>query len=184
MAMPKFFTTTLFPEVEIIWRTLKMSFIDECKKLATGMWAFDSHEKKTFKLHVYPILVHGNMMAIKYAMNFKGPNGKHPCHTCHISGVQDTLHTYTPFYVPLTIPCNQGSGSDTHYNPYNLPLHSNSTYRSQLIDIKNAHSIISRTQHEKDYGINGECILTKLPSILILRSFLHDWMHLCLENHW
>src|SRR5258708_24638032 len=50
-------------------------FVDECKKLAAGIWAFDSHENKTFKLHVYPISVHGDMMAIKYIMNFKGPNG-------------------------------------------------------------------------------------------------------------
>src|SRR5260221_3257779 len=36
---------------------------------------------------------------------------------------------------------------------------------------------------KKDYGINRECILTELPSILISRLFPHDWMHLCLENH-
>src|SRR6266436_1843812 len=40
-------------------------FVDECKKLATGIWAFNSHENKTFKLHVYLISVHGDMMAIK-----------------------------------------------------------------------------------------------------------------------
>ncbi len=64
-------------------------FVDECKKLTAGIWAFDSHENKTFKLHVYLISVHGDMMAIKYKyiMNFKGPNGKSPCCTCHITGV-------------------------------------------------------------------------------------------------
>src|SRR5258708_5576522 len=62
-------------------------FVDECKKLATGIWAFDSHKNKTFKLHVYLISVHSEMMAIKYIMNFKGPNGKSPCCTCHITGV-------------------------------------------------------------------------------------------------
>ena len=41
----------------------------------------------------------------------------------------------------------------------------------------------SQTQCKKDYGINRECILTELPSILISRLFPHDWMHLCLENH-
>src|SRR5258708_21898791 len=49
-------------------------FIDECKKLAAGVWAFNSHKNKTFKLHVYLISVHSDMMAIKYIMNFKGPN--------------------------------------------------------------------------------------------------------------
>src|SRR5258708_7916933 len=41
----------------------------------------------------------------------------------------------------------------------------------------------SQTRCEKDYGINRECILTELPLISISRSFPHDWMHLCLENH-
>src|SRR5258708_37041599 len=62
-------------------------FVDECKKLATGIWAFDSHKNKTFKLHVYLISVHGDMMVIKYVMNFKGPNGKSPCCVCHITRV-------------------------------------------------------------------------------------------------
>src|SRR5258707_1381879 len=82
-------------------------FVDECKKLATGVWAFDSYKNKMFKLHVYLISVHGDMMVIKYIMNFKGPNGKSPCCTCHITRVQDTLQTQTPFYVPLTPPHDQ-----------------------------------------------------------------------------
>src|SRR5258706_7796490 len=85
-------------------------FRDECKKLTTGVWAFDSHKNKTFKLHVYPISVHGDMMAIKYIMNFKGPNGKSPCHACHITRARDTLQTQTPFYVPLTPPHDQCVG--------------------------------------------------------------------------
>src|SRR5258708_4535828 len=62
-------------------------FVDECKKLAAGVWAFNSHENKTFKLHAYLISVHGDMTVIKYIINFKGPNGKSPCHTCHITRV-------------------------------------------------------------------------------------------------
>src|SRR5258707_735189 len=71
-------------------------FVDECKKLAADIWAFYSHKNKTFKLHVYPISVHGDMMAIKYVMNFKGPNGKSLCRACHITRVQDMLQTRTP----------------------------------------------------------------------------------------
>src|SRR5260221_10507999 len=115
-------------------------FVDECKKLAAGIWAFNSHENKTFKLHVYPISVHSDMMAIKYIMNFKGPNVKSPCCTYHITGVCDTLQTWTPFYVPLTPPHNQHIGLIS-YDPHNLPLHSNNTYRTQLMNIKNAHSV-------------------------------------------
>src|SRR5258705_13037503 len=122
------------------------------------------------------------MMAIKYIMNFKGPNGKSPCCTCHITGVRDTSQTRTPFYVPLTPPHDQ-CVELISYDPHNLPLHSDDTYRTQLMNIKNVHSAGSQTQCEKDYGINRECILAELPLISISRSFPHDWMHLCLENH-
>src|SRR5258707_3932700 len=130
-------------------------FIDKCKKLTAGIWVFDSHENKTFKLHVYLISVHGDMMAIKYIMNFKGPNGKSPCCVCHITRVQDTLQTQTRFYVPLTQPHNQCIGLIS-YDPHNLPLHSDDKYRTQLMNIQNVHSVGSQTQHEKDYGINRE----------------------------
>src|SRR5258708_8847012 len=112
----------------------------------------------------------------------KGPKGKSPCRTCHITRVQDMLQTQTPFYVPLTPPHDQCVGLIS-YDPHNLPLHSNNTYRTQLMNIQNAHSTGSQTQCKKNYGINRECILTELPSISISRSFPHDWMHLCLENH-
>src|SRR5260221_4903522 len=114
-------------------------FIDECKKLAAGIWAFNSHKNKTFKLHVYPISVHGDMMWIKYIMNFKGPNGKSPCHACHITRVQDMSQTWTPFYVPLIPPHDQCIGLIS-YDPHNLPLCSDDTYRTQLTNIQNAHS--------------------------------------------
>src|SRR5258708_20492654 len=71
-------------------------FIDKCKKLATGIWAFDSHENKIFKLHVYPISVHGDMMVIKYIMNFKGPNGKSLCHIVGGIMVQCVTHLNRP----------------------------------------------------------------------------------------
>src|SRR5258708_1611399 len=96
-------------------------------------------KNKMFKLHVYLISVHGDMMVIKYIMNFKGPNGKSPCCTCHITRVQDTLQTQTPFCVPLTPPHDQHIGLIS-YDPHNLPLRSNNTYRTQLTNIQNAHS--------------------------------------------
>ncbi len=129
------------PKAQKDFNSFLHPFVDECKKLATGIWAFDSHENKMFKLHVYLISVHGDMMAIKYIMNFKGPNGKSLCHTCHITRVRDTLQTWTPFYVPLTSPHDQCIGLNISYDPHNLPLHSDNTYRTQLTNIKNAHSM-------------------------------------------
>src|SRR5260370_42634023 len=59
-------------------------FIDECKLLATGEWAFDVRSNETFKLHVYPISCHGDMIVMKHVMNFKGLNGISPCSICKI----------------------------------------------------------------------------------------------------
>src|SRR5258708_32983414 len=60
-------------------------FVDKCKKLAAGIWAFNSHENKTFKLHVYLISGHREMMAIKDVMNFKGRNVKSLSVVCHVT---------------------------------------------------------------------------------------------------
>src|SRR5260221_4851153 len=62
-------------------------YLFPCLYCAYSVWAFNSHENKTFKLHVYLISVHSDMMAIKYVMNFKGPNGKPLCCACHITRV-------------------------------------------------------------------------------------------------
>jgi len=105
-------------------------------------------------------------------------------HAAHAISLEPKTHqTQTPFYVPLTPPHDQGIGLNISYDPHNLPLCSNDAYKTQLANIKNVHSTGSQTEHEKAYGINRECILTELPSISISRSFPHNWMHLCLENH-
>src|SRR5258708_13947118 len=88
-------------------------FVDECKKLAMGIWAFDSHENKTFKLHVYLILVHGDMMAMKYIMNFKGPNGKSLCHMCHIVMVQPPFLPFLSLSPFACAPAPSPSPSDS-----------------------------------------------------------------------
>ena len=102
---PKDFNSFLWP------------FVDECKKLAKGVWAFDAHANEAFKLHIYPISVHGDMMAMNHVMIFKGPNGKSCCCACHIIGVQDTSHPHTPLYVLLTQPCDHPSCSNSYAPP-------------------------------------------------------------------
>src|SRR5258705_11511158 len=59
------------PKAQKDFNSFLHQFIDECKKLTAGIWDFDSHENKTFNLHVYPISVNGDMMAIKYIINLK-----------------------------------------------------------------------------------------------------------------
>lgn len=53
--------------------------IDEFATLARGVDAFDASIGKFFKLHAFPVLVFGDMMAICKAMGYKGPAGEHGC---------------------------------------------------------------------------------------------------------
>src|SRR5260370_17058272 len=42
--------------------------IDECKKLATGVHAYDSHQDEGFILHAYLISAHSDMHAMKHVL--------------------------------------------------------------------------------------------------------------------
>ncbi|GAB1521285.1 hypothetical protein RhiTH_004377 [Rhizoctonia solani] len=48
-------------------------------KLAKGIKVYNTMNGKTITLRVHPTIISGNMQAIKYLMNFKGPNAQVPC---------------------------------------------------------------------------------------------------------
>jgi hypothetical protein len=161
--------------------------VDDCKQLALGEWALDITSNETFKLRAYPISFHGDMVAVKHVMNFKGPNGISPCSVCHIKGIRN-LDGATTYYVPHTPPLDHPKTCDTYWDIRDNLLHSKSDYQHTLSEVasllgssRGSKSKLSKIQQQS--GINGNCVLTELPSISITRSFPHDWMHLCLENH-
>jgi hypothetical protein len=162
-------------------------FVDDCKQLALGEWALDATSNETFKLRAYPISCHGDMVAVKHLMNFKGPNGIFPCPVCRICGTRN-LSGVTTYYVPHTPPHDQPQTCDAYWDIQDDLLHSESDYRHTLSDInflqpssRGAKSKLAQIRQQS--GINGNCMLTELPSISITHSFPRDWMHLCLENH-
>src|SRR5258708_12615910 len=49
--------------------------IDECKQLAAGIHAFDSHQDEGFVLHPYLISAHANIHAINHLLSLKAHHG-------------------------------------------------------------------------------------------------------------
>ena len=70
------------------------------------------------------------------------------------------------------------------WDPWNLPLCTEEAISTQT---KLILSLLLNSTHWKDlskkYGINGPSIPAEILSIWMMWSFLHDWMHLFLENH-
>lgn len=87
-------------------------FVDESKRLAAGVDAFDAVSKSIFKLHVYPISCHGDMQAVKHLMGFKGPNGICPCRSCEIRSTKNPNKTPSPYYPILNPPTSFGRMHD------------------------------------------------------------------------
>ncbi|EUC67015.1 transposase family Tnp2 protein, partial [Rhizoctonia solani AG-3 Rhs1AP] len=96
-------------------------FVEECIELAKGVEAYNTITGQTFTLRAHPVIISGDMQAIKYIQNFKGPNARLPCRECLMEGVYH--HAKKTYYIPLAQPLDDPSSStvDT-YDPHNLLL--------------------------------------------------------------
>src|SRR5260370_33098079 len=94
--------------------------IDECKKLATGVCAYDSHQDEGFILHAYPISANGNMHAMKHFLYLKGHNGICPCHSCKIHAICNVSGSGNTYYMPLCQP-HQAGVPLSSWDPRGLP---------------------------------------------------------------
>lgn len=167
------------PKAPTDFDSFEYPFVAECKRLAAGVQTLDARLDEVFSLHVYPISCHGDMPAIKHCMCFKGHNAICPCRTCEIRGVRDTTKARSPYYVPLQPPESEASGWD----PSRLPLRTEARVEAQLSAIQSARTATARNKLKLMYGINKQSILVEIPSLSIVSSFPHEWMHLLLENH-
>ncbi|CAE6504462.1 unnamed protein product [Rhizoctonia solani] len=158
-------------------------FVEECIQLAKGVKTQNVLTGRTFTLRMHPIIVSGDMQAMKYIMNFKGPNGVVPCRGCLMSGVyhKDKKTYYIPLAEPLP---NDGSLSTVKsYDPHNLPLRTNAKTAAQTNRIQNAATPKQAKDLGKKFGICGPSILDRIPSIQRPSSYPHEFMHLFLLNH-
>jgi hypothetical protein len=108
-------------------------FVKEVIQLAgRGATAYDVLTKKEFALHACPIIVSGDMQAIKHFGGMKGSNFKVPCHACRVTGVYDSVRK--THYVPLAHPIIPGPPLEflSSYNPQNLPLHTSEGIKHQM----------------------------------------------------
>ena len=120
------------PKAPKDFNTFLQPLVDEMKKLTIGEWTFNSSTNESFKLSAYLISFHGDMVATKYIMNFRGPNGISPCSLCHITGIWNPQGP-TTHYVPHTLPCDQAPMCTTYWDSMEAQCHSNSDYFNTLL---------------------------------------------------
>ncbi|CAE7185763.1 unnamed protein product [Rhizoctonia solani] len=158
-------------------------FVEECIELAKGVETYNVLTGRTFTLRMHPVIICGDMQAIKFLMNFKGPNGYIPCRECLTAGVYHTERK--TYYIPLAQPLPPNSLSSTvqTYDPRNLPLRTDSNTVAQLQRIENAATNKQADDLCKKFGICGPSILDRIPSIARPSSYPHEFMHLFLLNH-
>ncbi|KDN35864.1 hypothetical protein RSAG8_11226, partial [Rhizoctonia solani AG-8 WAC10335] len=171
-----------------------LPFVEEALEQARGVETYDVTTGKKFTLRAHPVIISGDMQAIKHVTQMKGPNAKLPCRGCEISRIYHTCRR--TYYIPLTNPINKpdaipdnrwdpNAGPDeyTGFDPLNLPLRTTHRINKQLDKIDAAPTKTKREELETKFGLNGDSILSHIPSIKCPDSYPHEFLHLFLLNH-
>ncbi|KAF8675268.1 Transposase family tnp2 [Rhizoctonia solani] len=158
-------------------------FVEECIDLAKGIDTYNAMTGQTFTLRVHPVIISGDMQAIKYLQNFKGPNGRVPCCGCLMVGVYHA--DKKTYYIPLAEPIatDSSSANVNSYDPHNLPLCTDKKTSIQTRKIDKALTAGLAEDLRKRTGICGPSILDHIPSIQRPSLYPHEFMHLFLLNH-
>ncbi|KEP45905.1 transposase family Tnp2 protein [Rhizoctonia solani 123E] len=169
-------------------------FVDEALEQARGVETYDATTGTKFTLRAHPIIITGDMQAIKHITQMKGPNGKRPCRACEMNGVHHTCRK--SYYVPLTNPIDKPDaipddrldpdakpGELTGYDPLDLPLRTAHRINKQLDKIDEARNKTQCDKLETRFGLCGDSILDHIPSIKRPDSYPHEFLHLFLLNH-
>jgi hypothetical protein len=169
---PKDFNSFLYP------------FVQESIRLAgPGVRTYDAHRKEWFTLRAFPVLVCGDMQAIKHFGGMRGPNSKLPCRACRIEGVYDAARR--SYYIPLVRPFDPEDPPDSieSYDPRNLPLRTVDGIKRQTNAIHTARNKTAQNKLATDSGVSHTTILDRIPSLQRPDSYPHEFMHLFLLNH-
>ncbi|QRV98449.1 Transposase family tnp2 [Ceratobasidium sp. AG-Ba] len=157
-------------------------FVLECLTFARGVKAFNSRTGRDFTLRHHPVLVGGDMQAIKHLEEMKGVGAKVPCRGCESNAIYHSAKR--TYYIPLAAPLstdNPGT-STAAYNPLDLPNRTEERMKRQMRKMEKA---TPREYEElaKRYGISGPTILDRIPSLQRPTSYPHEFLHLFLLNH-
>lgn len=156
----------------------------ELQTLASpGVRCYDAYNNKHFTLRAFPLLVCGDMQAIKYFGGLKGPGSKVPCRGCRMVGVYDPIRK--SYYLPLTRPFDTDDPPEhiLSYDPRNLPLRTTEGIRQQTQKILPAPTVTARNDLSRDFGISHQTILDTIPSLRQPDSYPHEFKHLFLLSH-
>ncbi|CCO36838.1 hypothetical protein BN14_10984 [Rhizoctonia solani AG-1 IB] len=169
-------------------------FVEEALEQACGIKAYDVTRRQKFTLRTHPIIISGDMQAIKHVSQMKGPNGKAPCRECETVGVYH--HGCRSYYIPLANPTdnpnaipderldpNAPPNTITTLDPENLPLRTTQRIAEQLEMMDNACTQREFNNLARDFGLTGHSILDRIPSICRPDSYPHEFLHLFLLNH-
>ncbi|QRV73589.1 Transposase family tnp2 [Ceratobasidium sp. AG-Ba] len=158
-------------------------FVAECKRFARGVETYNALTGRTFLLRQHPVLVGGDMQAIKHFEQMKGPNAKVPCRGC--LGIGCYHHGKRTYYIPLSEPLSADAPANTtnSYDPLALPLRTETNLSRQLDKMESAPTKTSYEELAQKYGIAGRSILDEIPSIKRPTSYPHEFLHLWLLNH-
>jgi len=147
----------------------------ELEKLAKGITSLDLHSKELFLLHVFLILVFGDMPAIAKVMRMKGHNGFCPCRFCEILGVR--CPPGNVYYVPLA----RFNGEEP-YDANTLQKRTHKQFLDQAEEVINAPTSAEEDRLSMKYGIKGVPLLSLTGTLTLPLSFPLDYMHLIFEN--
>jgi hypothetical protein len=153
--------------------------VQELVQLEIGVKAFDALSRAVFILHVFLILVFGDIPAISMIMRMKGQNGISPCRMCEIKAIRP--NNSNTHYVPLSRK-NFPHAEPLEYNASGLPLRTHGRFMQQATEVQKA---LTATDHERlatQYGIKGIPLLSALGSLSFPASFPYDFMHLIYAN--
>ena len=96
-----------------------------------------------FVLHVFIIIIFGDIPAISKLMMMKGHNAFLPCHTCLIEGQLCQLKQMAIYYVPLRIP---GNGQECWWNHKALLMQTHEQFVCQFAKLSAART---QAEHEE-----------------------------------
>ena len=147
----------------------------ELQKLARGITSLDLRSKEMFLLHVFLILIFGDMPAIAKVMRMKGHNGFCPCRFCEIHGVRYPAGSV--YYVPLA----RFDGEDS-YDANALKKRTHEGFLNQAEEVITAQTNAEEDRLAMTYGIKGVPLLSFTGTIALPLSFPLDFMHLIFEN--
>ncbi|QRW02459.1 Transposase family Tnp2 protein [Ceratobasidium sp. AG-Ba] len=158
-------------------------FVLECQKMARGVEAFNTRTGRPFILRHHPILVGGDMQAIKHLEEMKGVGGKLPCRGCESEAIYH--RNKRTYYLPLAEPLDPDNPAarTSSYDPLNLPTRTEAGMKRQTQKMLNAETPREYEKLGTKYGISGPTILDRIPSLKRPTSYPHEFLHLFLLNH-